>query len=179
MAASTLETARLILRGYSPSDIPDLVRLIGSREIAAHTLRIPHPYSEQDAKDFLESGECNDELRFAITLRTDGSLCGGIGLKMNESHHHAELGYWIGVPLWGNGYATEAAHRVLQHGFEVLKLNRIFASHFKSNPASGKVLKKIGMRYEGSLRQHICKWGQFIDLELYGMLSSDWANRHE
>ena len=94
-------------------------------------------------------------------------------------HDSAELGYWIGVPYWGNGYATEAAREMLDYGFETLKLNRIFASHFKPNAASGRILRKLGMLHEGCQREHIRKWDQFIDSELYGMLRRDWENsRH-
>jgi RimJ/RimL family protein N-acetyltransferase len=109
----------------------------------------------------------------AIRLRSDGRLCGGVGLHPETPHHHAELGYWIGVPYWGNGYATEAAKAVVRYGFEHLKLNRIFAHHFKHNPASGKVLRKIGMKHEGCMRQHVLKWGQFVDLELYSILRQE------
>ena len=185
----TLETARLKLRPYRETDIPDLLHLIGTREVAATTLRIPHPYTEQDAKQFIamcqeqstqgESGReesSQDECRFwlAITLRVDGSLLGGVGLRLDSKHRHAELGYWLGVPYWGKGFATEAAREMLRYGFEDLQLHRIFASHFKHNPASGRILAKLGMRYEGCQREHLLKWDRFIDSELYGILRQEW-----
>jgi RimJ/RimL family protein N-acetyltransferase len=77
------------------------------------------------------------------------------------------------VPYWGNGYATEAGQSVVRYGFEQIKLNRIFAHHFRHNPASGKVLRKLGMKYEGCMRQHVLKSGQFIDLELYAILREE------
>ena len=95
---------------------------------------------------------------------------------MKPEHDHAELGYWIGVPYWGAGYATEGARAVMQFGFETLSLNRIFASHFSRNPASGRVLQKIGMRYEGTLRRHLKKWDEYIDLECYGVLRSEFQS---
>ena len=171
---TVLETARLILRPYSERDIPELLPLIGSREVAATTLRIPHPYTERDARDFLANIQGEDEERLAITLRTDERLIGGVGLRLNLPHRNAELGYWLGVAYWGHGYATEASREMLRYGFEDLGLHRIFASHFKHNPASGRVLKKIGMRYEGCQRQHLLKWGQFVDSELYGILREEW-----
>jgi RimJ/RimL family protein N-acetyltransferase len=174
MTAHALQTDRLILRPYSAQDIPDLVALIGAREIAATTLRIPHPYTEADARDFLATIGQSDNLNLAIVLQSDNHLCGGIGLRPDHANHHAELGYWIGVPYWGHGYATEAARALVQHGFEALNLTRIYAFHFKHNPASGRVLQKIGMRHEGCQRAHIYKWGQLIDLELYGLLRSEW-----
>ena len=169
----TLETARLVLRSYGPPDIPELVRLIGAREVAATTLRVPHPYTEQDAEEFIGNIDEEHEARFAITLRASGGLCGGVGLRIDREHRHAELGYWIGVPYWGNGYATEAARAVLGYGFEDLKLHRIFATHFKQNAASRNVLQKLGMRHEGCLRSHVLKWGNFIDVEIYAVLSQE------
>jgi RimJ/RimL family protein N-acetyltransferase len=173
MKSTLIETPRLQLRSVGEADIPELVPLIGAREVAATTLRIPHPYEEKHARAFLASVAKENELRLAIRLRSDGRLCGGVGLHPETPHHHAELGYWIGVPYWGNGYATEAAKAVVRYGFEHLKLNRIFAHHFKHNPASGKVLRKIGMKHEGCMRQHVLKWGQFVDLELYSILRQE------
>ena len=175
-ALPTLETARLQLRAYSEAEIPELVPLIGAREIAANTLRIPHPYTEQHARDFLAQIRTDVEFRFAVILRESGRLCGGVGLRPAAQHQHAELGYWIGVPYWGNGYATEATRELLRYGFENLGFHRIFASHFKNNVASGRILKKLGMRYEGCQREHLCKWDQFIDLELYGLLRQEWEH---
>jgi [ribosomal protein S5]-alanine N-acetyltransferase len=138
-----IETAWLRLRAYEQSDVPELTRLIGAREVAATTLRIPHPHTEQDARDFLANSA--DRFRFAITWRSEGRLCGGIGLVVEEQHQRAELGYWIGVPFWGKGCATEAAQAVLRYGFGQLDLHRVFATHFNENSASGRVLKKLGM----------------------------------
>jgi len=181
MTLPTLNTERLLLRPYRLADIPDLIRLAGAREVAATTLRIPHPYREQDAVDFLASSQAEVAIgacaRFAITLRATGEFCGGIGLRIEPAHHNAELGYWLGVPYWDKGYATEAARAVLQYGFETLSLHRVYASHVEQNPASGKVLRKIGMQREGLLRGHICKWDQFHDLEFYGILKAEWDGR--
>ena len=177
MDLTSLQTERLRLRGYQTSDIAPLVPLIGAREVAATTLRIPHPYGEREARQFLAiveqhhaSGEC---LHLAILLRESGTLVGGVGLRLEQEHRRAELGYWIGVPHWGKGYATEAARAVVQHGFKKLGLHRIYAGHFVGNQASANVLRKIGMRHEGCQRAHILKWGKFLDQELYGMLAPD------
>lgn len=172
----TLETARLQLRPYRDADIPELLPLIGAREIAATTLRIAHPYTEQDARAFFALAQEPDKIWLAITLRNHGPLIGGIGLRLQPQHQHAELGYWLGVPYWGQGYATEAAREILRYGFEDLRLHRIFASHFKHNPASGRILKKLGMRYEGCQREHLRKWDQFVDSELYGILRPEWES---
>ncbi len=169
-----IETARLILRSLSEADIPELVPLIGDRRVAATTLRIPHPFHEQDARDFLSSPAKENELRLGIRLRDGGTFIGGIGLHPYPEHKRAELGYWIGVPHWGHGYAPEAAQAVVRYGFEKCQLNRIFAGHFKHNPASGRVLSKVGMKYEGCMRQNVIKWGEFVDIEVYSILKQEF-----
>jgi RimJ/RimL family protein N-acetyltransferase len=175
MMFTPLQTERLTLRVHAPSDIPALMPLIGAREVAATTLRIPHPYTESDARDFIAGAQedlsSGNGLRLGIVLGESDKLCGGVGLRTEPDHRRAELGYWIGAPYWGNGYATEAAAAVVKYGFGTLGLHRIFASHFANNPASARVLRKIGMRHEGSLRAHVLKWGEFLDLEMYGIVS--------
>jgi [ribosomal protein S5]-alanine N-acetyltransferase len=174
---TTLETARLVLRPYCDADIPELLPLLASREVAATTLRIPHPYTEKDAMAFLQLAQQPGNIWLAMTLRTDGRQIGGIGLRVEQPHRHAELGYWLGVAYWGKGYATEAAREMVRHGFEDFDLHRIFASHFKHNPASGRILRKLGMRYEGCQREHLRKWDQYLDSELYGLLRQEWEAR--
>jgi [ribosomal protein S5]-alanine N-acetyltransferase len=173
----TLETARLKLRPYSEADIAELVALIGARKVAATTLRIAHPYTEQDARAFLALAQEPGKIWLATTLRSDGRQIGGVGLRVEDPHQHAELGYWLGVPYWRQGYATEAAGEMLRYGFVELGLHRIFASHFRHNPASGRILLKLGMRYEGCQREHLRKWDQFVDSELYGVLRQEWKDR--
>ena len=173
-----LRTERLLLRSFRRSDIPQIVRLAGAREVAVTTLRIPHPYTENDADYFLSTfeTECRrgSAAVFAVTLNEGVELCGAVGLHIESAYARAELGFWIGVPYWGRGYATEAARAVMKYGFESLKLHRIYASHFKDNLASKRVLLKLAMRYEGCARHHIQKWGRFIDLENYGLLAEEY-----
>ena len=173
----TLETKRLRVRPYSEADIPELLPLIGTREVAATTLRIAHPYTEQDARAFLELAKEPGKMWLAITLLSDGRQIGGIGMRIEEQHRHAELGYWLGVDYWGQGYATEAGREMIRYGFEQLDLHRIFATHFAHNPASGNILRKLGMRHEGCQREHLLKWGQFVDSEIYGLLRHEWEAR--
>ena len=173
-----LRTERLLLRPWRWDDIPALLPLIGSREVAATTLRIPHPYTAADAERFLEYCDGvwkrGDGARFAIFLWEEERLCGGVGLEIKREHNHAELGYWIGVPFWGKGFCTEAAQAVVRYGFNDLKLNRIHSGHFSNNPASGSVLRKLGMKPEGILRRHIHKWDEYLDIEVYGLLASEY-----
>ena len=174
----SLDTPRLILREFSESDIAELVPLIGAAEVAATTLRIPHPYEEKHAREFFATAPKKNELRLSIRERSTRRLCGGIGLHPDEEPQRAELGYWIGVPFWGNGYATEAARAVIEYGFERLALEQIFANHFKGNDKSGRVLRKIGMRHEGSIRHGVMKAGKLLDLEAYTIGREDRKAAH-
>lgn len=107
-------------------------------------------------------------------IEDDGLFIGSIGLEINALANAAELGYWLGVPYWNRGYATEAARAMVAYGFEALGLNRIQACHMDTNPASGKVLKKIGMKYEGTLRQATYRFGEYRDLLMYSIVRSEY-----
>ena len=98
---------------------------------------------------------------------------GAVGIELSVENEHAELGYWIGEPFWGQGYCSEAAAEVLKIGFQHFGLHKIHAHHLTRNPASGRVLQKIGMKQEGLLREHFKKWGVFEDILFYGILASE------
>src|SRR5207302_6103086 len=98
-----------------------------TREIAFNTLRIPYPYPEGDAERWISTHntpEKKDDHVFGVFLQTSEELIGTVGLDVKADHDHAEIGYWIGVPYWGHGYATEAAAAVIRFGFEELLLNK-------------------------------------------------------
>ena len=140
------------------------------------TLRIPHPYEDGMAEAWIaEIAEARGErVVFAVTTESDG-LIGAAGLDLEPAHRRAELGYWIGVPYWNRGFATEAARAVVDHGFRDLHLHRIYATVFPRNPASGRVLEKIGMTFEGRLRGHVRKWDVQEDVEYFGVLATEWT----
>lgn len=176
MDRPTLRTERLVLRPFQLSDAPRVRELAGAREVADNTLTIPHPYPEGMAEAWIASHERSFQLGeiavFAITLQ-DGDLVGAVGLNLEDETGIAELGYWIGVPYWGSGYATEAAEALLEFGFESLVLERIWARAFVRNPASSRVLQKLGMRHEGTLRSSIRKDDELLDAEIYGILREE------
>lgn len=176
----TLKTARLLLRPFILDDAPEVQRLAGDREIASTTLNIPHPYEDGLAEKWISSHKKAFEeaklANFAIVHQLEKYLIGAISLNINSQHESAEMGYWIGRPYWGNDYGTEAARAMLRYGFKDLKLNRIYARYMTRNPASGRVMEKIGMEYEGCLRKHVKKWGIFEDLNVYGILRSQYQS---
>ena len=177
--APPLLTERLLLRSLTLEDAQDVQHLAGERDIASTLPNMPHPYEDGMAEEWIRSCsgkfEKDEALNFAIIRRTDKKLIGGIELRLDRENENGELGYWIGKPYWNCGYATEAARAVVAYGFEVLKLNRVHAKHFKRNAASRRVLEKIGMCYEGCRRQHIKKWDNFEDLMEYGMLKAEFS----
>jgi len=181
-SAPPLLTERLLLRSLTLEDATDVQRLAGEYEVASTLSNMPHPYEDGMAEEWIHSCynkfEKDEALNFAITLRTDKNLIGGIELRLNRKNESGELGYWIGKTYWNRGYCTEAAKAVVTYSFEVLKLNRIHAKHFKRNAASGRVLQKIGMRYKGCLRQHIKKRYNFEDFMRYELLKTDFNSLH-
>jgi RimJ/RimL family protein N-acetyltransferase len=176
----TIRTERLVLGWFDTADAPALEKLAGAPEVADTTLVIPHPYERAHAEQFLayqaQAAAEGRELVFALHQQGDGSLVGCASLReIDVEHLQAELGYWIGVPYWNQGFATEAARAVVQVGFDQVSLNRIYAHHMARNRASGRVLERIGMRCEGILRQRVRKWGRFEDVVLYAILRQDWS----
>jgi len=177
-----LETERLRLRRPTLDDATDIERLINVREIAEMTLSVPYPYPQGAAKSFLEEVALPDWDKdtayfFAITRRADDELMGAIDIRP-EQYERAEIGFWLGTPYWNQGYMTEAVRRVIQFGFEELKLNRIWAGHFTHNPASRRVQEKAGMTFEGVLRKHYRRGEAYIDNGVCGILREEWEAMH-
>jgi ribosomal-protein-alanine N-acetyltransferase len=173
-----LKTERLLLRPFDQTDGHHVQKLAGDIKVAATTALIPHPYEDGMAEDWIATHEANWNLGrglvLAMTVPPDNSIIGAIGFTIAPEHNMAELGYWVGVPFWGKGYCTEAARALVDFGFSDLALNRIHAHHFGNNPASGRVLQKVGMKFEGCSRHAFMKWGEYLDIHRYGILRSDW-----
>jgi ribosomal-protein-alanine N-acetyltransferase len=179
----TLQTERLVLRPFEAGDAVRLSELAGKHRIADTTVSIPHPYSPDQALDdihkYTEEFLHGTGAFFAIALReSPQELIGGILIKTIERpHEQGELGYWIDEAHTGRGLVTEAAHAVLDYGFNVEGLNRICAYHMVRNDASGNVLARLGMRQEGRLRQMIKKWDVFEDVLVWSILRSEYNAR--
>lgn len=173
----TIPTARLRLRPFRTEDAPEVTALAGDPAIAATTMRLPHPYSFEDASRFIEDirkgWDAGTSAVFAVVQCDGDVLTGTVGLEITPAHRHAELGYWVGKPYWNRGFATEAAAALVGFGFDALDLNRIHAHHMTRNPASGRVLERIGMAREGVLRAHIMKADAFEDIAWYGILRDE------
>lgn len=177
-----LSTARLLLSQPTVADLEDIIFYLNqTSEFAENTLSISFPYEKKDAEFWLkmadEGFEKKDAFIFGIREKENLKLIGGIGLHCLLEHNKAEVGYWLGKPFWNKGYVSEALKEVLKFGFETLKLNKMYASHFIHNPASGKVLIKNGFQHEGILRQEILKNGRYLDLVRFGYLKEDFISK--
>jgi RimJ/RimL family protein N-acetyltransferase len=163
--AYRIETERLLLRPPERSDIPALVALIGEWDVAKNLGRVPYPYSEADAHTFFDRGEARPadqpDITLGVTLKPDGAYIGGCGVHLRDNGTF-ELGYWIGKPFWGNGYATEAARAVVDEAFGAFRLQSLTAGYFFDNPASGHVLEKLGFLPDGEELRDCASRGQRI-----------------
>ena len=148
-----VRTERLLLRPGWREDAPELYRAICDQRVVRNLGSAPWPYRPEDAEAFLASERNPAHPGFLIFRRTDAApeLVGTIGLGSRPGDGRTELGYWIARRHWGHGYASEAGHAVLRLAREGLRLRRLAAGHFLDNPASGRVLEKLGFRRTGAV----------------------------
>jgi len=181
MIDTVLETERLILRPLQAGDEAAITRHAGDRRIAAGKPGIPHPLPQDWARRYIDHHRqaiaAREDFCLALTRRPDPKLIGVINLYP-QSANGGQVGFWTGLPWWGQGYMTEALRAVLRFAFQDLDLPRVHASHFRSSPAAGRVMQKAGMRREGCLRQHLLRDGQAQDLVFHGMLRADFEAIH-
>ncbi|MBZ9535551.1 GNAT family N-acetyltransferase [Cytobacillus oceanisediminis] len=171
-----ITTERLVIRLFHESDVVNVANLCNNYNIYKNTLYLPYPYSVDDAKSWIQNHleNYNNEMsyEFAITDKENGELYGAIALLSNQKFNNGEIAYWIGEEFWGNGYATEAAQAILWFAFNEKHLHKVFARYFKTNPASGRVMQKLGMREEGVLIDQVKKDNHYLDLVYYGIINS-------
>jgi [ribosomal protein S5]-alanine N-acetyltransferase len=155
----TIETNRLTLRPFLASDATQVATLVGDWDVARMCARIPHPYAADDARRWFESQpKARAEgvaFTFAVSNAQDG-VVGAISLERRKDSDPLTLGYWLGKPHWGRGYATEAGAAVLAHATEDLGLADFRSEHFEDNEPSGAVLRKLGFAYTGDVRAMHC-----------------------
>lgn len=146
-----LTTERLILRPWEESDAESLYEYAKDPQVGPIAGWPPH-ISVEDSREIIKSVLAVDET-YAICKRQDNRAIGSIGLMRGEQSNldipedEGEIGYWVGVPFWGQGYVPEAVRELIRHGFEDLKLNRIWCGYFEGNEKSKRVQEKCGFRY--------------------------------
>lgn len=139
-----LLTSRLLLRPLTEADAGMVAQLAGEWQVASKTGRIPYPYELAMAVDFIRSQQdaLDREVIFAVCRQADGVLLGCVGASFDADS--AELGYWFGQAYWGQGYATEAAQALVHYVLSLPNIRQMTSSHLLTNPASGRVLVKLG-----------------------------------
>lgn len=156
-------------------DADSLAHHANSRRIAERLRdRFPHPYSLEDAKQFLTAVTARDEnsKEFVLAIDVGGASVGAIGVTLGTDIERVsgELGYWLGEEYWGRGIVTEAIRRFAPWAMERFNLTRLHADTFHDNPASARVLEKAGFTKESVKRRAAIKFGQVKDLNVYVML---------
>ena len=144
-----IRTQRLLLRPPALADAARIGLLAGDYDVACMTGTIPHPYSEQMAAEWI-GGALRGEEGVVLMIERDGTPIGCTGYRP-FGEDHAELGYWIGKPYWGQGYATEAVQALIAHAFDADGFDYLKAGHFADNPASERVLRKLGFVAKGGI----------------------------
>jgi RimJ/RimL family protein N-acetyltransferase len=148
-----IETKRLRLRTPEAGDVDRIVELVNDIDIARMTTGIPHPYTVDHGKAFIAMVEHSDpdmDLPLLIEHKVSGPV-GIIGLHRRDAPW-PEMGYWLGRHYWGLGIATEAALGLMKWSSEARGHRALAAGHFDDNPASGRVLEKLGFLYTGEVR---------------------------
>ena len=169
-----LETERLVLRRPTLADVKAIARLANDRRIAQNTARIPHPYAVSDAEVFvnLVAGQPQDT-NFLITR--DGEMIGGVGIDLSKSAA-PEIGYWLGVPFWGQGYATEAARAVIDYAFEEFGAAELRAGARVVNTASRRVLEKCGFQWTNVELMKIKSLGCSVPIDRLRLDRGVWSS---
>ena len=145
------------MRALRGDDLTDLVALINNWQIARWVSSVPHPYTEADGREWIarvqQDHATGRPRRFAIALRETDRLIGGVGLdgSTGDDSDEPSLGYWVGQPHWGNGYAREAVAAVIDYGLLTLGMDTISAYTDPSNLASQKVLLHCGVKQAGEI----------------------------
>lgn len=179
----TLETPRLRLRRLSMRDAQDIYDYGCDPQVARHVLWDAYA-NVAEARSYLRfmlrKYRMGEPASWGIELKKSGKIIGTIGFMwIQQENAAAEAGYSLSRMYWNQGIMTEALSALIDHGFRTLNLNRIEAQHETDNPASGAVMRKCGMRHEGTLRQRMLNKGKYVDVELYAILRSDYIKQRK
>ncbi len=160
------------IRSWRASDAGALVRHANNRRVWRNLRdRFPHPYTASDAERWIRRATgATPETHFAIAVTEEAVGGVGLDLKTDVYRRSAELGFWIGEAYWGRGIATEVARAMTDFAFSSFDLCRVYAEVFEWNPASMRVLEKVGYSFEGRLRKSVTKDGHTIDQLMYAII---------
>ncbi len=176
-----LKTARLYLRDWRSGDKEILLAIANNRKIWRNLVdRFPHPYTPAEADKWLKSNNDPEKKKNTFAIFYEQSLIGGIGFEPKADVHRktATIGYWLGEPYWGKGFATEALRVVTAYAFNTFDLERIEAGVFAWNPPSAHVLEKAGYTLEGTRQNAIIKDGEITSEVMYRILRKDFEEKY-
>lgn len=177
----TLHTARLVLRPWRASDLDALVRINDDPDVEANTSSVTLPYTREKAQEALDKfarmASDGTGITRAWCLRGTDEPLGGVGLMISARDNHAEIGYSTHRDHRKGGLTTEACVAMLDWAFGDLGFHRVFARHFTYNPASERVMDKLGMTFEGVQREHGKKGETYVDLCCHAILRREWLAR--
>ena len=169
-----LETERLVLRRPTLADVKAIASLANDRRIAQNTSRLPHPYTVRDAETFIQFVEQQPHAtNFAITC--GGDLMGTIGIILGRSEF-PEIGYWLGLPYWGQGYATEAARAIIDYTFEEFDCAEIRAGARVVNTGSRRVLEKCGFQWTNVQLLKVLSLGGSVPVDRFRLDRGVWTS---
>ncbi|MGI9482858.1 MAG: GNAT family N-acetyltransferase [Hyphomicrobiales bacterium] len=167
-----LTTARLVLKAPDENVIPRMVELADNRAVAENLGTMPHPYTQDSAHEWM-AGKTNSnasDYRFAIYLNIpEPAFIGIIGFRVPDKLGQSEIGYWIGEPYWGRGYASEAVLAILDHGFSIEGLSQMQAECRITNMGSRRVLEKCGFEYRGFAKRHNRALGEDVPVDCFAL----------
>ena len=173
-----LVTDRVTLRQFQLGDVDDVLAYADDEELARFVPGVPRPYTLDDARDFVRRSIASDHDTCPVfAIERDGHVIGGCNLDIDREADTAELGYAVGRESRGRGIATEIACRLVQHAFEDLDVAVVWARADAENGASHRVLEKVGMTHEGTLRGRVVRHGERRDERFFSILRSEWEKR--
>lgn len=181
-----LETKRLILREWNNKDIEDITEGLNNIDVSKWLAFVPHPYTMKNAEKWIkycvenaEKGQARSSYEFAIELKTENKIIGGVSLdKINEFQGTAGGGIWINAKYHGQGYGTEAFGKRIEFAFIKLNLRRLENGFFEGNLSSFKMQEKFGYVIEGKRRKafRCMADGALKDEYITGLLKEEWNN---
>jgi ribosomal-protein-alanine N-acetyltransferase len=176
---TVLETKRLTLRPPTEADLKAIISVVSDFDVSKNLFRVAHPYTEENAREFLtviENGwTSGEDWIFGVRRTADGAYIGTCGVHPGNGW---EFGYCFGKAYWGQGYATEAVNRLIAYAFEVKGAEKLAAKWFHDNPASGRVLEKLGCRYEGEEMSNCLARGHKVPAHVVALDRATYRTRN-
>lgn len=183
----SISNSRTLLRPFALTDAQRVAELANDEQVSQTLRSFEYPYSINDARNWISElpgeWEQGKSAVFGVSLPGNESrseeLVGAVGIVLDPQSNRGELGYWIGRNYWGQGIATEACVSILDFAFGQLLLNKVVAECLAKNPASARVLEKVGMVQEGYLKDHFRKYATdpYCDVRVFGLLRTAWNER--